>query len=118
MIATVTANRAAKLKTMTNTPTVTLRLKVIGPTNEEIHLVATNPFYKEPEGAKQMAKKVGRAFKQSTKKLGEVMSEIGEAAGQSTLVELGDHTQEQSKRMMAKKKDTARYTVNTKPLLK
>ena len=105
MIATITANRAAKLKTMTNTPTVSLRLKVIGPTNQEVHAVMQNPFYEPQEDTKQISKKVGRAFKKSAKALGEVMSEIGEAAGQPALAELGDLTVEQSKRLDKKKSD-------------
>ena len=104
MIATITANRVAKLKTMTNTPSVTLRLKVIGPTNQEVHAVMQNPFY-EPQDTKQISKKVGRAFKKSAKALGEVMSEIGEAAGQPALAALGDHTVEQSKRLDKKNND-------------
>lgn len=110
MIATITANRAAKLKTMTNTPSVTLRLKVIGPTSEEIHVIMHNPFYEPQEDSKQISKKVGRAFKKSAKALGEVMSQIGEAAGQPALAELGEHTKQESRRLN-KKKNEGPYTV-------
>ena len=111
MIATITANRVAKLKTMKNTPSVTLRLKVIGPTNQEVHAVMQNPFYEPQEDTKQISKKVGRAFKRSAKALGEVMSEIGVAAGQPALTELGEHTVEQSKRLVQKKKNDEGFTV-------
>ena len=67
--------------------------------------VMQNPFY-QPEDTKDIKKKIGRAFKRSTKALGEVMSEVGASADSPLLEALGEHTVAQSKRMNKKKNDS------------
>ena len=76
--------------------------------------VMQNPFY-APEDTREIKKRIGRAFKRSTKALGEVMSEVGASADSPLLEALGEHTVAQSKRMNKKKNDTP-YSVMSSAL--
>ena len=117
LIVGITVPRAERLKKMTTTPTIALRFKIHterGEPREEMMATMVNPFYKEPE--RPDAKRIGRAIKRSTKALGEMMTQVGTAAAQPALAELGEHTVAESKRL-DRKKTTGRY-VATKSALK
>lgn len=45
MIASITRTRANRLAKMSDVATITIRLKIAGPTTEEIVCLASNPFY-------------------------------------------------------------------------
>jgi hypothetical protein len=104
LIALITKQRAERLRQNTKQQQIALRFKISG-TNEEIMTVMQNPFY-QPEDTKDIKRKIGKAFKRSTKALGEVMSEVGASSDSPLLEALGEHTVAQSKRMNKKKNDT------------
>ena len=113
LIATITKARAERLRQNTKQQQIAIRLKVMGTKDEVVSLVQ-NPFY-QPEDTKAIKKKIGKAFKRSTKALGEVMSEVGASSDSPLLEALGEHTVAQSKRMN-KKKNESQYSVMSSAL--
>ena len=107
LIVSITEQRADKLKQSTNAPTIAVRMKVAGK-KRDIMAVMANPFY--VEAPQEDAKKMGRAIKRTTKALGEMMAQVGAAANQPALEELGEHTKQESKRLNKKKNDS-QYSV-------
>ena len=113
LIALITKQRAERLRQNTNQQQIALRFKISG-SKEEIMTVMQNPFY-QPEDSRAIKKRIGRAFKRSTKALGEVMSEVGASSDSPLLEALGEHTVAQSKRMN-KKKNESQYSVMSSAL--
>ena len=122
MIATMTKPRADRFAQMKNSPTITIRFKVIGCSGREFCTTAQNPYFEAEQsgGARQMSKDVGKALRKSAKAIGEMMEEVGANAKQPALEDLGSTIKSKAKKLKgtkpeeAKKKDeesAVRYSI-------